>query len=121
MAFSFSSLNKGKFTIKTDGFVYKSLNDLFNENGANKLYRVRAVYINNKSKFGATPVVALNDCFVNLPANCLDSANAILSNPEAIAGINAGACGFKIHTYHTNRYNKDCLGVDFCDCEPLPL
>ena len=121
MSFSFGSLNKGKFTINTNGFSYKSLADLFNEKGANTVHRIRAVYINTKGKYGDTPVVALDDCFVNLPANTLDAAKAMLANADAVAAINAGAAGFKIRPYHTNRYNKDCLGVDFVDCEPLPF
>ena len=113
MSFNFESLNKGKFLVNTNGFEYRSLADLFNENGADKKYKIRAVYINTKGKYGDAPVVALDDCFVNLPSNTLPAAREILSSNDAINEINAGCAGFIIRPYHTNKYNRDCLGVDF--------
>ena len=117
MSFNFESLNKGKFNINTNGFSYKSLADLFNANGKDQVYPIHAVYINTKGKFGDAPVVALSDCFVNLPSATLESARAILDNADAIKAINDGKCGFIIRPYHTNRYNRDCLGIDFVNID----
>lgn len=109
----FESLNKRKFSVNTDGFGYASLADLFNNNGADMVYIVRAIYINTKGKFGDAPVIATDKEFVNLPKNCLSICNTILASPEAIQAINNGECGVKIRPYHSKTYNKDCYGVDF--------
>ena len=113
-----SKFNKSrKFSINTTGFSYKSLADLFNENGADCVYTIYAIYINTKSKFGDAPVVATADYFVNFPKHMIEDAQEILSDADAISDINAGKVGFKIYQYHDNKHNRDCFGVDWVDVE----
>lgn len=106
-----------KFTYDTNGFGYMSLADLFNANGANKIYPLTAVYINTRSQFGNAPVFATTDCYVNVPKHMLDAANDILSDDEAIKAINDRQVGFKIHTYIQKRFNRVCYGVNFVDVD----
>ena len=113
-----SRFNKSrKFSINTTGFAYKSLEDLFNENGSDTVYTVYAVYINTKSKYGDSPVVATADYFVNFPKHMIESAHKILSDADAIADINAGKVGFKIYPYYSINNNRDCFGVDWVDVD----
>ena len=94
MAFSFaSSFNtKRLFDIDTSDFEYKKLEELWNENSdivgeeevCTKVFPVCGLYLNKKSMYDPQPVVATDECYVNLPANMFDSALEILSDPRAI-------------------------------------
>lgn len=125
MAFSFaSSFNtKRLFDIDTSDFEYKKLEELWNENSeivaeeevCTKVFPVCGLYLNKKSMYDPQPVVATDECYVNLPANMFDSALEILSDPRAIAAINNGKVGFQIDKYYQKRYEKYCYSVIWVD------
>lgn len=125
MAFSFaSSFNtKRLFDIDTSDFEYKKLEELWNENSeivaeeevCTKVFPVCGLYLNKKSMYDPQPVVATDECYVNLPANMFDSALEILSDPRAINAINAGKVGFQIDKYYQKRYEKYCYSVIWVD------
>lgn len=141
MAFSISKkYNKEKlFKINTDGFEYISLEDLYKERESNVLvedfedpekvkeiveetiYQVRGIYINTKGLYDDAPVVALDSAYVNLPAHMTQICREILSDPQAIAAINAGRVGFTIYEYEKPQYHKTCYSVRWVDTEPNPL
>ena len=114
---NFSDYNKRRFNVDTTGFEYSSLADLYNNDGKDHIYVVRAVFMSNKGKYGETPLLATDTTFVNLPKNCISVCNSMLNSTEAIAGINEGKCGFKIRPYHSEKYNKNCYAVDFIDID----
>lgn len=125
MAFNFGAL-KGvkKFDVNTEGLSYRSLADLYNQYGEDYVYRVRAIFINKKNKFGDTPILCVSieneeKFLIDLPKHTLDVCNTILDSPEAVEAINGGECGIKIHTYYSKSYNKDCFSVNFCDVTPF--
>lgn len=111
---NFSDFNKRRFNIDTTGFQCSSLADLYNNNGKDHIYIVRAVFMSN-CKYCETPLLATDTTFVNLPKHCRTVCNTILNSTEAISGINEGKCGFKIRPYHSERYNKICYTIDFID------
>lgn len=125
MAFSFaSSFNtKRLFDIDTSDFEYKKLEELWNENSdivaeeevCTKVFPVCGLYLNKKSMYDPQPVVATDECYVNLPANMFDSALEILSDPRAIKAINDGKVGFLIDKYYQKRYEKYCYSVIWVD------
>lgn len=124
MSFATKYNKGGKFDLSVKAFTdYYSLEKLYNENGKDAVYKLGAVYINKKSKFGNAPTFAVIDdkftCggyFVNIPAYMLEQANDILADPEALAEINAGKVGFVIETYEAGKFgNKLCYGVRFTD------
>ena len=125
MAFSFaSSFNtKRLFDIDTSDFEYKKLEELWNANSdivgeeevCTKVFPVCGLYLNRKSMYDPQPVVATDECYVNLPANMFDSALEILSDPRAINAINAGKVGFQIDKYYQKRYEKYCYSVIWVD------
>lgn len=125
MAFSFaSSFNtKRLFDIDTSDFEYKKLEELWNENSdivaeeevCTKVFPVCGLYLNRKSMYDPQPVVATDECYVNLPANMFDSALEILSDPRAIKAINDGKVGFQIDKYYQKRYEKYCYSVIWVD------
>lgn len=125
MAFSFaSSFNTKKlFNVDTSDYEYKKLEELWNDNSeivedeevCNKVFPVLGLYLNKKSMFEPQPVVATDECYVNLPAGMFDSALEILSDPRAIQAINAGKVGFQIEKYFQKRYQKECYSVHWVD------
>lgn len=100
---------KPLFVIDTTGFEYKKLSEL--ETGT--IYPLRGIYINKKSKFGDSPVLITDTFFVNAPAYMLDTCNEILSDEGCISEINSGGVGFHTYSYHNEKFNKDCFGIEF--------
>ena len=105
----FSKFTKGRiFDFPTTRFEYRSLSELYNENGANQVYPLTAMYVNSKSNFGVAPVFATTDCFVNNTSHMVDVVNQILADEEAIKAINEGKIGFVIYPYTQKKFNKKC-------------
>ena len=107
--FDFEKYNKTGFAVNTEGFEYKSL-AILNAERPGKTFVVCGVYINEKSKYGPSPLFAIEDCYVNLPSHLLDTCREIRSNREAIDAINERHLGFKIYTYETN--GRLCYSVE---------
>lgn len=111
--FNFASFNKERlFDVDTSGFDYVNLEDLFQENGEDAVYQVKGVYIGTKSQFDdETPLIAIDDCYVNLPQHQLQDIKKMLANKTAIAGINDGELGFVIESYYQKRFKKTCYAA----------
>lgn len=121
--FSFSKrYNSEKlFDIDTSEFEYMSLEDLATATANSEepvVFIVRGIYINNKSLYDPAPVVALDDCYVNLPSHLLAPCKEMINDRLAVDAINEGRCGFRIETYHQKRFNKDCYSVEWVDVLP---
>lgn len=93
-----ANLNKGSvFDINTEGFPYKSLNDL----ELDKEYIVKGVYVLKKrgKMRNDSPNAIISDAIVSLPAHILDDVKAILATPEYIEQVKADKCAFRVYTY----------------------
>ena len=116
MASLFGSFNKKRlFDVDTTGFEYCSLQELLDRYGEDHTYMVQGLYINTKGLYEPAPVAALEDCYVNLPSHLTTTVNDIINDPRCVAAINSGHCGFMIRTYHQEKYNRDCLTIEWCD------
>lgn len=106
--------NKGsKFDFHLGETVnYHKLSELYQDE--EQVYPIKAFYINNKSKFGNSPVVAIaKDMVVNLPMHMLDTVNDIMSDDESVEQINRGEAGFSIYKY-SNKYGTQ-YNINFVD------
>ena len=108
------------FNIKTDGFDYLSLEDLeaaipLDTDPNEVIFIVRGIYLNNKGLYNPAPVVALDDCYVNLPAHLYETCADIISDNLAVAAINDGKVGFRIEKYFQKKYQKECFSVEWVD------
>ena len=106
------------FNIDTADFEYHSLEELTEQPGdepEDSVYVVRGIYINKKSLYDPSPVIALDDCYVNFPAHLLDVCQEMISDRAVVDAINEGHCGFRVTKYHQKRYNKDCYSVEWVD------
>ena len=123
VSFSKKYNTKKLFDIDTSEFDYKKLEELYDEQevdeGTGELteetFVVHGIYINTKSLYEVSPVAALDDCYVNLPAHVLDSCKDMIKDPVAVRAINEGHLGFRIEKYHQKRYDKDCYSVEWVD------
>lgn len=115
-----SRFNKstGKFSLATAGFSYRKLADCYSEYGADKIYPIGAVFINTKSAYGDSPVIAVRDGFyVNLPKHMLNDCREMMNDDSVVADINNGLCGFTIYQY--TSYGKTCYSVRWVDIKPV--
>ena len=116
MASFAAKYNRGRlFDIDTTNFEFVSLNELFEKNGAETVYPIKALYINTKSKFGANPVIATDKCFVDLPSFMTDTVREILADHDAVDFINEGGVGFTIYSYEQKKYARTCYAINFVD------
>ena len=107
-----SAARKFDFKIPEE-FEFKSVNDIIRQYGELEAYRVNALYINTKSKFGNAPVIVTDNELVNAPQHTLEQVEAALQDKESIDKINAGKVGFKLYKY-TNEYGE-ALGIEWLD------
>lgn len=90
------------FSIPQD-FKYVSLSELFQRNGKDKVYPVKAIYINKKSRYSDAPVVATDCELVNCPAHLTDTVKQMLQDDEVIEAVNRGKLGFTIYQYENKQ------------------
>lgn len=113
-------LNKERlFTVDTSSFEYTNLENLFERDGEGKAYKIRGAYIGTKSEYAdESPILAIDDCYVNLPQFQLDAVKEILGNKILISGVNDGKLGFIIETYEKKLKSgavKLCYKATFVD------
>lgn len=100
------------FTVKTDGFKFMSLKELYTDGGA--VLPIKGLYINPKGKFGASPFAAGDGYFISLPSHLLEVVHSIMDDEETVGLINAGKCGIVIRTYSTDD-GSEHYTADFVD------
>ena len=93
-----------------------------NEVKQNEVYRVNGIFSVN-SKFGIRWFVSLekdNDFFnFDLPTGQNENAKTICSDVDSVNAINNGECGIKINTYHSKKYNKKCVNIEWVNTTPF--
>ena len=119
--FSFSKKfnTKKLFNIETENFEYVSLEELYTTLQSTEHPElpliIKGVYINDKGLFEPAPVLAIDGCYVNLPAHLTDTCRQIINDPVAVVAINQGKCGFIIEEYIQKKYNRTCYTIEFVD------
>ena len=117
---SITRFNKGvvKFTFKAgEDFKYRTLKELYKENGQDKVYKVKGLYINTKSKFGNAPVAVTDELYVNLPKHLLETIEDIRKDEKLVEDINNDLVGFTIYEYHNEDYNNKGYSINWVELE----
>lgn len=96
-----------------DNFEYKKPANLIAEFGDDKVYPVKAIYINKKGKFGDEPVIITDEFILNAPSHLAESCKVILQDETSVKMINDGKVGFKLYGY-TNNFGQQ-YGVTWVD------
>ena len=96
-------------------FAFKTLEELYKENGKDKVYTVKGMYINTKGMYGANPVIVCDDCYVSLPKHLMDTVKEIRGDLQLVNDINNGKVGFEIYEYVQPTYNRTCYSINWLD------
>ena len=99
-----------------ENMEYTDLKDLVNSHGLDPIYKVNALYINKKGKFGDAPVIATDLALVNAPQHLLEVVLEVMADQASRLMIDNGEVGFKIYTYK-NQYGLN-YGLEWVDIEP---
>ena len=100
-----SNIDASKFPFTTLGVL--------NEKHPGKDFKIIDMYINNKSKFGAAPVVIIDGYKINMPKHTLKDVQAMLKDPDIVMQINEGHAGFSIREYES--HSRKCFTVTWKD------
>lgn len=107
------------FEVDNEGLEYVNGEYLLNKYGKNSLYDVSALYISKSGLYGDSPIARVTigneTCLLNMPKHMTDVVKEILSDPASINEIRNGKVGIKLYPYHSDSYNKDCVGVEWVD------
>ena len=121
MAFGFSfagEYNREKlFDIDTEGFEYLNLDDIF-DGDESRVFPCNGIYISTKGYYGKHPIVATDNCYVNLPQHMMDMCEDILNDKRAVKAINDGRVGFTIYKYVQKRFGTECYSIRWVDIKP---
>lgn len=102
------------FTAKAEkDLKYFALRSLFNDNGPEAVYLIRAIYF-NKGQFDEQPIILTNGYYVNLPAHLTADCKEMVADPDVVRQINNGQAGFKIRSY-VNRRGGTSYSVEWVD------
>ena len=119
--------NTNKFNAKAEkGTPYYSLKDLFTQKGSEAVYRISALYINERGKYGKQPLAYVTctdrqeSIFINLPSHLLDDVTEMINDNDVVDQINRGEAGMKIRSY-INRNGGESYSVEWMDLEQLPF
>lgn len=113
--FDFEKLNVSKkWNTEKHITTYIALKDLYNYD-RNATYKIDALYINTKSKYGDSPVIQSGEFGVNLPIHRLECIQNLINNSEAVKAINEGLCGFTVYEYsigHMTYYSINFKNIN---------
>lgn len=118
MSFASKHNKKANWDFETPkGLEYTTLKDLYEDNGKNTEYRIRALYI-NKGKFGKQPTIVctLGSKVIktSLPGHLTDEVEDMRSDEEDVSAINNGMAGFTIYKYESKN-GRTCYSVNWVD------
>ena len=77
---------------------FKTLEELFNENGKKELYPVKGVY-SYKSSYGEGCFIKSEGFNISLPNHMLETIKIIREDAESVEAINAGKISVSIYSY----------------------
>lgn len=113
--YNFDKYNKNfesPFTADTDDKEWTSLEALYEAHKTDTL-TVRALFINEKAKYGEAPAVVLDEGIAYLPKNELENVREMIADSSAVRDINNGLLGIKIRKYYSTKFNKECYAVKY--------
>lgn len=96
-------------------FTFRTLEELYKENGKDEVYTVKGMFINTKSKYGNYPIVVCSEYYVSLPKHLVDVVKEIRQDKQLVKDINGDKVGFEIYEYVQPKYNRKCYSINWLD------
>lgn len=113
-----TKFNKAELLFKdTEKFdIFKSLEELFTENGKDEKYLVKGVFTYNSS-YGKGCFIKSEGFNISLPTHLLESINSIREDTESVDEINDGKVYVTIYSYTLpDKYpNKVFYSINFTE------
>lgn len=115
----FTKLNKFVPTFKNakKDLPFKKANEV----SLNEIYKVNGIFPVD-GQYGTRYFASLernNDFFnFDLPKWLNTDVAAICSDIDSVNAINNGECGIKINTYHSKKYNRECVNIEWVNITP---
>lgn len=103
-----------KFDVESKEYSYIKSKDLEEK----KVYILQGLWISRKSKFGEQCVFIIYDnenkkgYKVSAPTDWSEKGKKVLQDDEFCKIINKGGVGVSFYRYHSDKFNKDCVGVN---------
>lgn len=85
---------------------FMSLKDLAKKFGLKKQHVIQALFINNKSRFGDSPIIVTDAYNINAPHHLLDVVKDMMNDTQLVEAINKRRIGFELYTYK-NEYGEN--------------
>lgn len=110
----FTTLNKvvANFKNAKKDLPFKKVNEV----DLNTVYKVNGIF-SSEGSFGRHYFASLehegNFFNFGLPTSQNENANKICSDADSVNAINKGECGIKINTYHSKKYNRECVNIEW--------
>lgn len=96
-------------------FTFRTLEELYKENGKEEVYPVKGMFINTKGRYGDNPVLVCSEYYVSLPSHLVDVVKEIRQDKQLVKDINDDKVGFKIYEYTHPKYNRKCYSITWLD------
>lgn len=113
---SITKFNKGELLFKDNERFedFKTLEELFTDNGAEREYSVKGVF-SYESSYGKGCFIKSDGFNVSLPSHMVETINIIRGDQESVDAINAGKIFITIYSYTLpDKYpNKVFYSVNF--------
>lgn len=110
--------HEAKFKVDSTNFPFTTLKEVVEQNG-HRILKVQGMFTFTQKKGKIQkerPVLVADGLKINLPDHCLGDVKKIMDNPEYVAAVNAGKCGFKTSEYTDETYgNGICYSGIFVD------
>ena len=94
-------------------FDYYNLKELYEENGKEKIYMVRALYVNEYGYYGESPLIVEDNKYINLPNHLTEQVKEIRGDERIVGQINDGLIGFSIYEYTQKKHNRKCYSINW--------
>lgn len=110
---------KANFNVDFKDFPFVNLSDVIKENG-HKTLKVQALYTfkpkNGDNAGKDVPVLVADGHNIYIPTYLVSTVREICSDPELVAAINEGKCGFETREWIDEKHgNKTRYTGDFVD------
>ena len=87
--------------------------ELVAKNDIDKVYTLKACYVNKKGLYGNEPVLITENEFVNAPSHMAETISQVLKDDNAIKLVNLNKVGFRFYEYE-NKYGQQ-FGIEWVD------
>lgn len=121
---SFADLNRVRenvFGVDTTNMPYVKKEELFNKNGADKIYHVRSMFVNPNGNSGAFGNLVIDEGILAVGKAENDTIEAIIKDEAQVKAVKEGRCGIKIEKYYSKKWNNICYSIKWVDVEVTPL